>query len=178
MKCSGEHEAICVIPDGEYADDDFFDDVKAVVDRLDKEGPPRRTVPAHATPSFTHPTEPDWGTEFTEDVTRLYGSIVRGNPQITLIGVSDDSFVQDAVTVPPHFESYRSTEKIRAVSTGDAGGTVGTKPHRERLYRMMLRAILHEHYGVPFDDDPSTIMWSGATRASDLDGKTIPAIPK
>jgi hypothetical protein len=76
------------------------------------------------------------------------------------------------------FEVTNPGIRVVAVSAGDAGGTVGTPPHQERLYRLILRAILREHSQQPLVADPMNLMWEGATRPADLDGKAIPSLPK
>ena len=104
--------------------------------------------------------------------------ILDKNPGISIVGISDDSFVRDGSLISPHFEFYSPPSRVAVVSVGDAGGTFGTVPHQERLYRMVLRVILQQRFQMPLSDDSGSIMWKGATKPSDLDGKSIPPIPR
>jgi hypothetical protein len=63
-------------------------------------------------------------------------------------------------------------------AAGADAGRPGTAQHRERMYRLVLRGVLRGHFGMELNDDPASLLYRGITAPADLDGKTIPTVPK
>ncbi|MGE0599218.1 MAG: hypothetical protein AB7J35_07765 [Dehalococcoidia bacterium] len=171
--CDGIRDVICVIPDGDYGDEQFGEDVRIATDRIRSEyGIP---IEFRAPQTFTYtPTKPDWGFEFAEylqgfrQVTYNYG--------LQLIGVTDDPLglgKKDQGIVDRGWPDLN----LSVVSGADAG-TPGTVAHQERIYRLLVRGLLQARFGMGLNDDQDSLLYRGIATAADLDGKTIPPIPK
>ncbi|MGE3073553.1 MAG: hypothetical protein AB7N24_05625 [Dehalococcoidia bacterium] len=171
--CDGIRDVICVIPDGDYGDERFGEDVRIATDRIRAEyGVP---IEFRAPQTFTYtPTKPDWGFEFAEylqgfrQVTYNYG--------LQLIGVTDDP-LGPGESVQGIVDRGWPDLNLSVVS-GAGAGTPGTAAHQERIYRLLVRGLLQARFGMGLNDDPASLLYRGIATAADLDGKTIPPIPK
>ncbi len=172
--CTSGHETICIIPDGKYADPNFLADVKAALDRLANDGLPVELF--QPVDVYFFPSTADWGVEFQSDLSTYYQEWTATNAGISIIGLSDNAFANEP-SAPTRFDYSPGQSQVGVVSAFDSG-VVGTQLRQERIYRMVLRELLQVHYHLPLSDDPTSLLWSGATKPSDLDGKSIPPIPR
>lgn len=172
--CTSGHETVCIIPDGKYADPNFLADVKAALDRLANDGLPVELF--EPVDVYFFPSTADWGVEFQSDLSTYYQEWTATNAGISIIGLSDNAFANEP-SAPTRFDYYPGQSQVGVVSAFDSG-LVGTQLRQERIYRMVLRELLQVHYHLPLSDDPTSLLWSGATKPSDLDGKSIPPIPR
>jgi hypothetical protein len=170
--CVSDTPMICVIPDGEYHDFEFEEDLAAVLERLSAELGVRVEMRKYA--GYYFPSQDSWSDEYANDLRGTMGNIV-GQPNLTVIGVTDDDFAQ-AASVPAHVDKVWPAEHLAVVSAWDAG-TPGNDRHEDRLYRLLLRAIAQVHYGEPLNSDPTSLLFDGVTKPTDLDDLTTPALP-
>jgi hypothetical protein len=172
--CTSGHETICIIPDGKYADPNFLLDVKAALDRLANAGLPVEIF--EPVDVYFFPSQPDWGVEFQSDLSTYYVNWTATNAGISVIGISDNAFANEA-SAPARFDYYPGASQVGVVSAFDSS-LVGSQLRQDRIYQMVLRSLLQVHYHLPLSDDPNSLLWKGATKPSDLDGKTAPPIPR
>lgn len=172
--CTSGHETICVIPDGKYADPNFLADVKAALDRLANDGLPVEIF--EPTDVYFFPSTADWGIEFQSDLSTSYADWTATNAGISVIGISDNAFANEP-SAPVRFDYYPGASQVGVVSAFDSSA-VGSQLRQDRIYQMVLRALLQVHYHLPLSDDRNSLLWKGATKPSDLDGKTAPPIPR
>lgn len=169
--CKGPGLVICIVPDGDYLGVGLEDDLSVVASRISAELNVRVEVRQHA--GMFYPTTPSWSEEFGADLVEMFGGgPVRAN--LTIIGVTDDAFAQDA-SVSPHVDRVWPGDQLGVVSAFEAG-VPGTEQHRERLYRLLLRAIAQTNYGMATTADGS-ILGAGVVTPRDLDRATIPDFP-
>ena len=171
--CEGDEAIVCIVPDGIYDDfaEEFTADVRAAAERLTEELGLRVEVRNASTTYF--PTLDSWSEEFHNDLTTTLGKIVH-SPNITVIGITDDPLSQ-ASSVPQHLDRAWPSERLAIVSSDGAGAT-GSGRTQERIYRLLYRAVAQAHFGVPLDDDPTSLMFRGITAPADLDGKRLPTL--
>lgn len=170
--CLGDEPVICIIPDGEYDDEAFYEDLKAAVSQLGQDLGMRVEIRRYG--GHYYPTEDSWSEEFRNDLYTTFGGLI-ARPNVTVIGVTDDELAQ-AVSVAEHVDKAWPNERLAVVS-GFGAGRPGTVQHEDRLYRLVLRAIAEAHFGVPLSDDAGSLMYAGATTPSDLDETALPVLP-
>lgn len=172
--CGATVPTICLIPDNQFAHPDFESDLMEAVERVNRRLDIRVDIYFLAGTASFFPTKASWSEEFGNDL-RAALPIQGASPGTVVIGVTDDPFAQSADTAP-HVERIWFEENLAVVS-GAGAGIPGTSEHRERLYRLLLRAIYQAYYGLPLTDDPGSIMYADVTRPEQLDKTTIPADP-
>ncbi len=168
--CEGDGPIICVIPDGDYLDFFFEDDLRLAMEELSAELGLRIEMRKYG--GYYTPTEPDWGEEYAGDLHETFPALLE-RTNVTVIGVSDDPFAQDA-SVAQYLDRAWPEERLTVVSVADSSGDTLDV---EQLKALLLRAIAQAHYGKALNSDPSSLLYEGATEPSDLDGKTAPALP-
>ncbi|OAI40423.1 hypothetical protein AYO38_00990 [bacterium SCGC AG-212-C10] len=170
--CTDAGDRICVFPDMGWDDEKFGDDIEVAVARLEQTlGIP---VEIRNTPGY-HATQDNWSLEAHNDLSQ-YSRPFLSNAALTVIGVTDDNFAQVS-SVAAHTDASWPDERIAVVS-GYGAGRPGTTESQERIFRLLLRAVAHTRYGVPFTSDATSLMWDGVTKPTDLDGKTLPVLAR
>ncbi|MGH2610072.1 MAG: hypothetical protein ACRDHF_13410, partial [Tepidiformaceae bacterium] len=170
--CEGDTPVICVIPDGDYLDFGFEEDVKLAIEELAAELGVRVEMRKYA--GYYMPSLDDWGDEYGGDLRETFPALL-AKPNVTVIGITDDPFAQ-ATGVSPYMDRAWPGERLAVVSAADAG-EAGTDRHEERVKALLLRAIAQAHYGKSLNSDPASLMFEGVTEPADLDGKLAPALP-
>lgn len=162
---------MCLVPDGDYTDPVFRGDLVFAAARLSAELGVRVEVRNSSTSYY--PTKDSWSDEYRDDLRSTMGFLFAAS-NITVIGVTDDALAQTA-RVPRHIDNAWPAERLAVVS-GFGAGTPGKQLHHDRLHRLLLRAVAQVHYGIPLDDDPTSLMFRGITTPADLDGKRPPTL--
>lgn len=170
--CHGE--GVCIIPDGEFTDPLFEEDLKAVTEQVAKDLRVRIDIPVRTQGSYYTPIKASWSDEFGDDLRNSTPGL-EYRPGMSIIGVSDDQFAR-GTKVEDHADKAWPEEHLGVISGFDAG-TPGTAEHRERLYRLLYRAIARAHFGIPLDDDPESLMFEEIRSPRELDGKRLPVLP-
>jgi hypothetical protein len=170
--CEGDTPVICIVPDGDYLDFAFEDDVRLAIKELSAELGVRIEMRKYA--GYYLPSLDDWGDEFGGDLRETFPSLL-AKVNVTVIGITDDEFAQGA-SVSPHLDRAWPAERLAVVSAAGAG-EAGTTRHEDRVKALLLRAIAQAHYDKPLNSDPSSLLFEGATKPADLDGKTAPTLP-
>lgn len=172
--CLGDESVICIVPDNDYASADFEGDLHAAIERLNADLDVPVEMRLYASGGSYYPSQESWSDEFRRDLHTTFGPLIE-QPHVTMIGVTDDALAR-AEHVAPHVGRVWSDEKL-AVASSHGAGRPGTAEHRERLYRVLLRAVLQAHYELPLTDDEESILWEGIVEPADLDEKRFPDLP-
>ncbi|HEX6030361.1 MAG TPA: hypothetical protein VFY90_02945, partial [Tepidiformaceae bacterium] len=89
--CMGNEPVICIIPDGEYDDEAFYEDLKAAVSQLGQDLGMRVEIRRYG--GHYYPTEDSWSEEFRNDLYTTFGGLI-ARRNVTVIGVTDDELAQ------------------------------------------------------------------------------------
>ena len=168
--CKGEGPIVCVVPDGMYWDDLFEDDIRALLPDLEAATGIKVELYKHG---GAYPTYDPWSEEYRNDLYH-YMRLVIEDPDVVVVGVSDDPFAADwdlDRAIDPHLTRAWPDEGL-AVASGFKAGEPGSDEHRERIFRLLLRAVRLAQ-GEAESDDPADLLYSGHTEPADLDTVTV-----
>jgi hypothetical protein len=167
--CRGEGPIICIAPDAMYMDERFEADIRAVVDRLEAATGIKVEIILH---SGAYPTYDPWSEEYYDDLHHYMSRVIQ-DPDVLVIGVTDDPFAEDwdrGQPIGAHI-TRAWPEEYMAVASGFDAGAIGSVEHRERMFRLLLRAVRLAQ-GEPESVDPHHLLYSGHDEPADLDGVT------
>lgn len=170
--CMGDETVICLVGDRDYEWSyiGLDGDIEAVAERLSNDlGIAVEIAPGDG---WYYPSKPSWCEEFGQDL-RDTTQPVLGRPNVTVIGITDDSCSQDR-SVPVHTDVAWPDERLAVVSV-NLYGYSGLPAAQERLYRLLYRAIARSHYGLPLTSEPGQLLSDDVTAPYHLDGVPLPA---
>lgn len=171
--CMGDEPVICLVGDRDYAWNYLAldDDIEAVAERLSEDlGIAVEIAPGDG---WYYPSQASWCEEFGQDLRNSMHPVL-GRPNVTIIGVTDDACSQDR-SVPVHTDVAWPEERLAVVSV-NLYGYAGLDAARERLYRLLYRAVARAHYGLPLSSDPGQLLSDDVTAPYHLDDVALRAL--